>query len=165
MPSTFYKQGDELKKTIYYSQLSKAYSNRMLLILVANFSCSGESIFLHSEACLMCICTDEGRKVTGPTTEACFSCHFCLLWLILLSHRHSHMLFESLYSPPFISTINKCNLAQQASKKWGCAKCSRENNHVTLQSFKSTKSFDNGKKEFKLSLKGQQHKCHFMQAF
>lgn len=129
--AAFYTQGDKLKKTFHHSCLSRACSERMPLILVANFARSGFGTSLYSEACLMFICLDEGRKVTGPTTEACFSCHFCLLWLILLSHRRSHMLFESLYSP--IYTIDKCNLVRRVSEKWGCAKCSRENSHVKLQ--------------------------------
>lgn len=116
-PALSYSLRDKVKKTFHHPQLSKAYSKRMLLILGANFACSGYCSFLYSDACLMFICTDEGRKVTGPTTEARFSCHFCLLRLILLSHRHRHMSFDSLYSLPFISTINKYNLASRASKK------------------------------------------------
>lgn len=79
MLAAFYTHGDKEEKTFHHPCLSRAYSKRMLLILVANFACSAFGSFLYSEACLMFICLDEGRKVTGPTTEAGFSCHFCLL--------------------------------------------------------------------------------------
>lgn len=86
----------KLKKTFHHPSLSSAISKTTLLILVANFARSGFGSFLYSGTPLTFICLDEGSKVTGPTPEAHFSCHFRLFWLILLSHRRSHMPSQSL---------------------------------------------------------------------